>query len=113
MSDEKIDEETWLPVRTTKVAITSPSASKNWQIYNINKILESSLAILLSKKAQEELSNQEWRRLNDIVDMHLKLSKLDLNNKQTSILEGKTDAEIIEIVELAKATLGVIEDDEE
>jgi len=97
--------------KTVRFEVVRPS--KNAQLYNIEEILTSALAILLVRKEREELSKQDWKRLKEIVDMKLKLTKLDLVSQQTSLLEGKTDIEIHEMARKILVEQKGAQDDEE
>ena len=102
--DVKVDS-AWYPREKRVIQIEMKQPTLNSQLFSIEQIIDSSLAILMARKEQGELNKQDWKRLNDLVEMKFKLSKLDLVTKQTSILEGKTDQEIIELVEAARDSL--------
>jgi len=107
----EVIERAWYPAVKKKVYIDHQNPTLNSQLCNIEQVLNASLAILLARKESGELSTQDWKRLGDIVEMRLKIAKLENVSKKTSMLEDKTDQEIIEMVELAKTVLG--DDDED
>lgn len=111
--EDRVSDNTYYPIAKKRVYIQLEKPNNNAQLYNIEEIIDSSIAILLRRKETDGLSKEDWKRLTDIVKMKLDISKMELNTKKTSILEGKTNEEIIELVDMAKASLSEDEDDDE
>ena len=102
---EKV-EGVYVPVVRKVVRCEVERPTRNAQLYNIEALINSSLALLLARKEQEgELSKTDWKRLQDMVSMLEKIEKLGLLQAQKNVLEGKSIEQVIELVEDAKATL--------
>jgi hypothetical protein len=100
------------PPRKVKMVASPPVSPERAMLNNFVSIFAGEIARLMDRSTREELDNKDTKKLQMLVDAFTKMSKEIRETRKDSILTGKSDEEIKELVLEALTVVGDDENEE-